>query len=219
MKSPKKTMSKSKSKDGMRSRSRSRSRVRIPTEKGKLFGYNLDIPAKDRRALLKRLVKRGVASFSEIIKRLNVLAIYNYKRHPKTTKKVRHDMAWVEKNLYSFRKSPMQSPIIGMKNIPKAASIKRKKSVTSVTEPMGMVPMMAPFMKPMSKLPSPIAEKMAKIMSRPDIIKAMSTKIPKKKSPNKKSKSPKKKGKVKSPKKKNKVKTSTGKTKTRWFVI
>ena len=168
----------SKSKDGRRSR------VRIPTQKGKLFGYSLDMPVKERRSLLKRLMKRKLATFSDVIKRLNVLAIYNYRRHPETTKRVRRDMAWVEKNLYTFRKSP----VVGMKNIPKAASLVKRK-ITPKTQ-------MTEF-----KLPSPVAQKMLKIMSRPDIIKAMSTKKPKKKSP-KKSKSPKKKSKkskVKSP--------------------
>jgi hypothetical protein len=105
-------------------------------------------------------------------------------------------MGWVEKNLYSFRKSPMRTPIIGMKTVPKGAALVKRTPKTPKMPLMRMGSMMPMVISEteIESLPSAVAEKMMKIMSRPDIMKAMAVKKPKKKSPKKKSTSSKQKG-------------------------
>jgi hypothetical protein len=80
-------------------RKRSRSRVRIPIkEKGGLFGYHVDMSAKSRRSLLKRLLSKRKATYSQIIKRLNVISIYNKRRHPETSLKIKRDIDFVHRH-------------------------------------------------------------------------------------------------------------------------
>jgi hypothetical protein len=108
----------------MRSKKKSKSKVRIPSSKGKLFGYHVDSLARDRRSLLKRLIRSRRATFSEIIKRLNVLVIYNKRKHPETSKKVKRDLDYIERHMSQYRLSPQRkSP---RKKSRKRKSIKRK---------------------------------------------------------------------------------------------
>ena len=52
-----------------------KSLVRIPiTTKGGLFGYHVDMPLDTRRSLLKKILRTGLATYSEVVKRLNVLS-------------------------------------------------------------------------------------------------------------------------------------------------
>lgn len=81
---------------------KSKTKVRIPVSRGGLFGYHIDLPAKKRRSLLKRLMSKGVATYSEIIKRLNVLVIYNKRRHPETSEKVKRDMEFVHRHFAKY---------------------------------------------------------------------------------------------------------------------
>lgn len=83
---------------------RSKSKVRIIVTKGKLYGYHVDNLQRDRRSLLKKILKNKWATFSEIIKRLNTLAIYNMNRYPEKTEKIRKDMKYVETELIKYSK-------------------------------------------------------------------------------------------------------------------
>lgn len=74
---------------------KSKSKVRIYVKKGGLKGYKVRDPLDKKRAALKRLVKQY--GYSTIIKRLNVIGIYNKNRYPEITKKVRSDMAYLRK--------------------------------------------------------------------------------------------------------------------------
>lgn len=103
----------------IRSKKKSKSKVRIPSSKGKLFGYHVDSLARDRRSLLKRLIRSRRATFSEIIKRLNVLVVYNKRKHPETSKKVKRDLDYIERHMSQYRLSPQRKS-------PKKKSIKRK---------------------------------------------------------------------------------------------
>ena len=127
----------SKSRNGRRSKRKSKSKVRIPVTKGKLFGYHVDNPTKSRRSLLKRLISSKRATFSEVIKRLNALSIYNKNRHPEMSRKVRRDMEYIEKHMGKYRLSPYRSPIKrslkrspkrSLKRSPKKKSYKKKSS-------------------------------------------------------------------------------------------
>ena len=120
MKTPKRSRKRTSSKRSRKRRtskrkSKSKSKVRIPvTTRGGLFGYHIDLPEKKRRSLLKFLLSRKLASYSEIIKRLNVLSIYNKRKHPESTRKVNRDITFVHNHyqkysLTSQRKSKKKS--------------------------------------------------------------------------------------------------------------
>lgn len=91
-----------------RSKRKSKSKVRIPVTKGKLFGYHVDSLARDRRSILKSLIRSKRATFSEIIKRLNVLVIYNKRKHPETSKKIKRDLDYIERHMSQYRLSPQR---------------------------------------------------------------------------------------------------------------
>ena len=109
----------SKIRSPMKSKTKYKSKVRIPVTKGKLFGYHVDNLARDRRSLLKSLIRSRRATFSEIIKRLNVLVIYNKRKHPETLKKIKRDLDYIERHTSKYRLSPQ-------KKSPKKKSLKRK---------------------------------------------------------------------------------------------
>lgn len=91
-KSPKRSSSPLRSK----SRSRLKSPVRIKAQKGGLHGYSLKLKLKDRRSILDRLVK--VYGYSNIIKKLNLLYVYNKNNHPENALKFRRDMIYIQRN-------------------------------------------------------------------------------------------------------------------------
>jgi hypothetical protein len=86
-----------------RSKKKSKSKVRIPIkQKGALFGYHVDMSAKSRRSLLKRLLSKRKATYSQIIKRLNVLKIYNKNRHPEISEKIKRDIDFVHRHYEKY---------------------------------------------------------------------------------------------------------------------
>jgi septum formation topological specificity factor MinE len=86
-----------------RSQKRSKSKVRIPIkQKGLLFGYHIDMTAKSRRSLLKKLLSKRKATYSQIIKRLNVLTIYNKNRHPDISEKIKRDIDFVHRHFQKY---------------------------------------------------------------------------------------------------------------------
>lgn len=83
---------------------RSKSKVRISVSKGKMFGYTIHDLQRDRRSLLRKILKNNWATYAQVIKRLNVLAIYNKNRHPDISDKIRKDIKYVETNLNKYSK-------------------------------------------------------------------------------------------------------------------
>ena len=76
-----------------------KSLVRIPiTTKGGLFGYHVNMPLDARRYLLKNILRKNLATYSEVVKRLNVLSIYNKNKHPEISKRVIRDMRYIQKS-------------------------------------------------------------------------------------------------------------------------
>jgi hypothetical protein len=65
--------------------------------KGALGKYHIDLPEKKRRSILKNLLSKGKATYSEIIKRLNVLVIYNKRRYPETSRKAKRDLDFIHR--------------------------------------------------------------------------------------------------------------------------
>lgn len=116
-------------------RAKSKSIVRIPlTTQGGLYGYHVNTPAKGRRSLLKRILSKRKATYSEVVKRLNVLVIYNKRRHPEISTKVKTDIDYIHRHLTKYKKSPVKSKSkkksvkrkSKRKSRPKRRSVKRK---------------------------------------------------------------------------------------------
>ena len=82
----------------------STSSVRIHVKKGGLPGYSLSISRKQRREALDKIIK--VQPWSTIVKRLNVLYIYNKNKHPENAMKFKRDMKYVQKK---YKMSPKRS--------------------------------------------------------------------------------------------------------------
>ena len=81
----------------------SKSRVRIHVTKGSLYGYSLYDKRADRREILKKLAKKD--TWETVVKRLNVLYIYNKNKHPKIAAKFKRDMQFIQKEFSSKKMS------------------------------------------------------------------------------------------------------------------
>lgn len=69
--------------------------VRIKVQKGGLSGYSLKLSLVDRRKALNRLV--DIYGWGNIVKKLNVLFVYNKNNHPANALKFRRDMVYIQK--------------------------------------------------------------------------------------------------------------------------
>jgi hypothetical protein len=98
-----------------------KSKVKIYTEKGRYTMVN-------RRSILKNLLLK--TPYSTIIKRLNVLAIYNKNRYPETLSKIKRDMSFLQKT--STKKRSVKKPSAKKRSVKKSSTKKRsvKKSST-----------------------------------------------------------------------------------------
>ncbi len=107
-KSVKKVRSKSVSKRQLKKSvnlKKKKSSIRLSLKKGTLSGYHIKDLAKNRRSILESHLKSGKVSYSEMIKYINVLAIYNKNKNPKMSEKFRRDISYIQKNLSSYSKS------------------------------------------------------------------------------------------------------------------
>ena len=68
--------------------------LNIKLKKGALSGYRINDPVKQKQQALDRLVKKD--GYSTIVKRLNILAIYNKNRYPQYASKVRRDISYLQ---------------------------------------------------------------------------------------------------------------------------
>ena len=87
----------SRSKPKSKSRSLSRSRTIAILKPGMLtsFGYHVDLPVKEREIALKKAYKSY--GYSTLIKRLNILTVYNKYKNPEIVDIVQKDMDFVRK--------------------------------------------------------------------------------------------------------------------------
>ena len=85
----------------LRSKSRSKSKSLTKTiavlKPGMLtsYGYHIDLPMKERHAALKKAYK--AYGYSKLIKRLNILVVYNKYKNPKTAEIAHKDMEYIQK--------------------------------------------------------------------------------------------------------------------------
>jgi hypothetical protein len=94
-------------------------KLNIKLEKGGLSGYSLKDSLVERRKVLKKLVK--VYDYSGVIKRLNVLYIFNRNNHQTTANKFHRDMVYIKKLKVSKSKS-----VKSVRKSKKRKSVKRK---------------------------------------------------------------------------------------------
>ena len=96
-KSKSRSRSKPKSKSKSKSKSRSRSRTISILKPGMLtsYGYHIDLPVKERQDALTKAYK--AYGLSKLIKRLNILGVYNKYKNPKITETVHKDMDFIHK--------------------------------------------------------------------------------------------------------------------------
>lgn len=76
---------------------KSSSTVKLQLTPGSLCGYRVNDPAKDRRGILMRIIDTGFATYTEVMRRLNVLAIFNKNKNPAMTEKIRKDMDFLRR--------------------------------------------------------------------------------------------------------------------------
>ncbi len=128
-KSPKK--SRSRSKPGPKPTSKSK--IRLHVEKGSLPGYFLADKQMNRRKILTKIAKRD--SWETIVKRLNVLYIYNKNHHPDIAAKFRRDMKYIQKEFSPDYKTKTKSKTTkrrSVKRSTKRRSVKRSTKRRSV---------------------------------------------------------------------------------------
>ena len=78
-------------------------KIKIHLEKNALPGYSLQLTKKERRLILNKLVKQF--GWVNIVRKLNVLYIYNKNKHPTTADKFRRDMKYIQKSFSPTSKS------------------------------------------------------------------------------------------------------------------
>mgnify|MGYP000879853443 CR=1 FL=1 len=113
-------------------------RTIIPAElhKGKLYGYHIDFPEKQRRNILLNLLKSDTASYSQLIKRLNIIGIYNKYNHPETEKKIRKDIAFLQKYMSKVRSISPKPKSIRRSIRKRRVSLRRRSLIPLVTPKM-----------------------------------------------------------------------------------
>ena len=94
-----KSKSRSRSKSKPKSKSRSKAKIRASSvlKPGMLtsYGYHIDLPVKERQDALTKAYK--AYGLSKLIKRLNILGVYNKYKNPKITETVNKDMEFIHK--------------------------------------------------------------------------------------------------------------------------
>jgi hypothetical protein len=102
----------------------SKSKVRLHVEKGSLPGYFLADKQSHRRKILTKLAKRD--TWETIVKRLNVLYIYNKNRHPDIAAKFRRDMKFIHNEFSPDYQSKKRSKRRSLKKRSKRRSLKKR---------------------------------------------------------------------------------------------
>jgi hypothetical protein len=111
--------------------------INVPLRKGALEGYHMSDKAYTRRKHLLDLIKQNHATYSEVIKRLNVLSIYNKNRAPELSTILRRDINYLQRRLSPQkpmsmrRKSRSRSRSVGRKSRARSQSVRRKSRARS----------------------------------------------------------------------------------------
>lgn len=99
-----------------------KSKVKISLKKGSLPGYSLKLKRNERRLVLLKIAKKDTPQ--KVIKRLNVLFIFNKNKHPITANKFKRDMKFIQKT-FSTKKLSKKRSIKKLSKKPKKRSTKQ----------------------------------------------------------------------------------------------
>jgi hypothetical protein len=130
--------------------------INVTLQKGALEGYHTFDSTSKRRKHLLDLIKKNHATYSEVIKRLNVLAIYNKNRAPEVSSILRRDIAYLQRQLSPFKPksiSPVRSRKRGSKK-KKLKSVKRKTQKKLSCEQKKISQVMGEFKRKSLKTPN-----------------------------------------------------------------
>ena len=101
--------------------------VRIKLTPGALAGYTLNDKVADRRKVLARYAKQK--GWGEVVKRLNVLYIYNKNKRPETASKFKRDMRFIQRTFdVNYSKKQRSQRKSSKRKSPKRKSSKRTSS-------------------------------------------------------------------------------------------
>lgn len=104
----------------------SKSPVRIKlNNEGTLNGYHIRDLARTRRDVLAKILRKQGSRYSQVIKRLNVLGIYNKNRHPDITAIVHKDIKYIQRHFGHLAKTK-RSPKKSVKRSYKKRSYKKR---------------------------------------------------------------------------------------------
>lgn len=73
-------------------------RVKITLKKGGLPNYHINDNVKVRRKILMNLLKTNKATYSEMIKRINILSIYNKNKNPEMSNRFARDITFLQEH-------------------------------------------------------------------------------------------------------------------------
>jgi hypothetical protein len=139
-----------------------KSKVRIYVKRGKLEGYSVNDSIKARRSILKKLLQKN--PYASIIKRLNVLSIYNKNRYPETSKKVKSDISYIQKKYYNLSKTSLRKKYSPKRVSSMKKSIsKKKKRVSSMKKSISKKKKRVSMKKSISKKKRPSMKKRVSI--------------------------------------------------------
>ena len=110
----------------------------IQYKRGSLPGYHVRELARDRRAVLTNLIETKKATYAEVIRRLNVLSIFNKNKNPEMSATIRRDMAYVQRHLSHYssaKRSPSRKASPKRRASPKQSATKRRSSAKRRASP------------------------------------------------------------------------------------
>lgn len=92
-------------------------KIKIHLEKNALPGYSLSLKQDERHKILSKLAKK--LGWVNIVRKLNVLYIYNKNNHPETATKFKQDMKYIQQHF---------SPKFNMSNKKKSRESHKKRT-------------------------------------------------------------------------------------------
>ena len=98
--------------------------LNIKLKKGGLSGYKINDPLKTKRKVLDILVIEY--GYSTIVKRLNILAIYNKNKNPLYSSIIRKDIEYLQNKYRNKNKKSVKSP--KLRKSPKSKTTKKSKT-------------------------------------------------------------------------------------------
>ena len=140
--------------------------INVPLQRGALEGYQLSDLARDRRKHLMNMIKKGHATYSDVIKRLNILSIYNKNKAPQLSEILKRDIAYLQRHVTPLSPLRQMSPQRQM-SVQRKLSLIRKMSPPKMSSPRRKMSPPRRKMSPRSKMSPPKMSSLRRKMSPP----------------------------------------------------